>query len=53
MTGHTSKGLEWNTVFHLPADMREPDQEWQVKQNECLAHVIATRAIENFVTLID
>jgi len=52
MTGHTAKGLEWDTVFHLPASGKEPDQEWQVQQNNCLAHVIATRAIRKHVTLI-
>lgn len=53
LTGHTAKGLEWETVFHLPANMKAPEQEWQVRQNECLAHVIATRAILNFITLTD
>lgn len=51
MTGHTAKGLEWHTVFYLPASMKAPTQEWQVRQNECLDHVIATRAIERFIVL--
>lgn len=51
MTGHTAKGLEWNTVFYLPSKMKDPEQDWQVHQNQCLAHVIATRAKEKFVTL--
>jgi hypothetical protein len=52
MTGHTSKGLEWNTVFHLPANTKAPEQDWQVHQSQCLAHVIATRAKSRFVTLV-
>ncbi len=51
MTGHTAKGLEWNTVFYLPAKVKAPEQDWQVAQNNCVAHVIATRAIERFITL--
>jgi hypothetical protein len=51
MTGHTAKGLEWNTVFHLPAKVKAPEQDWQAAQNNCVSHVIATRAIEKFITL--
>lgn len=53
MTGHTSKGLEWNTVFHLPTAQKAAEQDWQAHQNQCLAHVIATRAKMRFVTLQD
>tara|TARA_R110000803_G_scaffold122915_6_gene190924 strand:+ start:1479 stop:2873 length:1395 start_codon:yes stop_codon:yes gene_type:complete len=53
MTGHTSKGLEWDTVFHLPAKTREPVAEWEIKQAECVQHVIATRPRLKFVTLVD
>ena len=52
MTGHTAKGLEWNTVFHLPANTKASEQDWQVHQSQCLAHVISTRAKSRFVTLI-
>jgi hypothetical protein len=51
MTGHTAKGLEWNTVFHLPAKMRAPSTDWQVNQNACLDYVIKSRARLKFVTL--
>ena len=51
MTGHIAKGLEWPTVFHLVGKMRAPEQAWQEHQNNCLAHVIATRAQLNFYTL--
>jgi hypothetical protein len=53
LTGHTAKGLEWNTVFHLEGSMKAPEQEWQEQQAACLAHVIATRAITRFVTLTE
>jgi hypothetical protein len=53
LTGHTAKGLEWNTVFHLEGSMKAPEQEWQEQQQACLAHVIATRAITRFVTLTE
>ena len=43
-TGHTAKGLEWNEVYHLPGKMRTPEKEWESRQADCLAHVIATRA---------
>ncbi len=52
MTGHTAKGLEWNTVFHLPGKMKAPTQAWQVDQANCLAHVIATRAKLNHYTVM-
>lgn len=51
MTGHTSKGLEWNTVFYLPSPMKAAEKEWQQHQNDCLSHVIHTRAKTRFVTL--
>lgn len=51
LTGHTSKGLEWNTVYHLPKSLKAATQGWQIKQNECLAHVIATRSKLNLYTL--
>lgn len=51
MTGHVSKGLEFHTVFYLPSKMRAPETDWQKHQNDCLAHVIATRAKHRFVTL--
>lgn len=51
LTGHTAKGLEWNTVFHLPAKVKAPKQDWQAHQASCLAHVIATRAKLEFYTL--
>lgn len=51
MTGHTAKGLEWNTVFYMPAATKTPEQDWQVHQAQCVAHVIATRAKTRFVTL--
>lgn len=51
LTGHTAKGLEWNTVFHLPAKVKAPKQAWQEHQANCLAHVIATRAKLEFFTL--
>lgn len=43
LTGHTAKGLEWEEVFHLPGNIKEPTQDWQSHQANCLAHVIATR----------
>jgi len=52
MTGHTSKGLEWNVVFHMPASGKPPKQDWQIAQNQCVAHVIATRAKTEFYTLV-
>lgn len=52
LTGHTAKGLEWNTVFHLAGKMKAPEQDWQCHQAACLAHVIATRARLRHVTLI-
>jgi hypothetical protein len=51
LTGHTAKGLEWNTVFHLSGNSKAPVQDWQVHQSNCLAHVIATRAKEKLVRL--
>jgi superfamily I DNA/RNA helicase len=51
LTGHTAKGLEWNTVFHLKGKMRESTQDWQVHQSDCLQHVIATRARLNHYVL--
>jgi hypothetical protein len=51
LTGHVSKGLEWDTVFHLPARVKAPANEWQEHQANCVAHVIATRARMKFVTL--
>jgi hypothetical protein len=51
LTGHTAKGLEWHTVFHLPAKVKAPKQAWQEHQQNCLAHVIATRAKMEFYTL--
>lgn len=51
MTGHTAKGLEWNTVFHLPAKMKAPETDWQINQNACLDYVIKSRARLKFVTL--
>lgn len=51
LTGHTAKGLEWNTVFHLQGKVRNPDQDWQSHQANCLQHVIATRARLNHYTL--
>lgn len=51
LTGHTAKGLEWNTVFHLPAAMKAPKQDWQEHQQNCLAHVIGTRARLNHYIL--
>lgn len=44
LTGHTAKGLEWETVFHLQGKPKEPTQPHEVHQAECLAHVIDTRA---------
>lgn len=53
MTGHTAKGLEWNTVFHLPKPTNKViTEEWQVHQNNCVDHVIKTRAKLKFVTLV-
>lgn len=51
LTGHTAKGLEWNTVFHLAGKVKAPEQAWQEHQANCVAHVIATRAKLNFYTL--
>jgi hypothetical protein len=51
LTGHTAKGLEFPTVFHLPGNMKASTQDWQTHQNNCLAHVIATRAKTKLVTL--
>lgn len=51
LTGHTSKGLEWVTVYYLPKSLKAATQAWQIKQNECLAHVIATRSKLNLYTL--
>lgn len=51
MTGHTSKGLEWDTVFHLPTEGRKPESDWEIHQAECVAHVIGTRARLNKFTL--
>lgn len=52
LTGHVAKGLEWETVFHLYGKARAPQSDWEVHQAQCVAHVIATRAILNHVTLI-
>jgi hypothetical protein len=52
-TGHTSKGLEWETVYHLPAKVKTPELDWQVHQAFCLMHVIQTRAKLAFYTVID
>lgn len=51
LTGHTAKGLEWDTVFHLPGKMKAPEQDWQVHQAACLDYVIKTRARLNHFTL--
>jgi hypothetical protein len=53
LTGHTAKGLEWGTVFHLVGKMKAPEQDWQEAQGACLSHVIATRAKLNHYTLVD
>jgi len=52
-TGHTAKGLEWTNVYHLKGKMKAPEQDWQVHQQNCLDHVIATRAKLNHYTLAD
>ena len=52
LTGHTAKGLEWTTVFHLVGKMKAPEQAWQEEQGNCLAHVIATRAKLNHYSLV-
>lgn len=52
-TGHTSKGLEWETVYHLPAKVKQPELDWQVHQAFCLQHVIQTRAKLAFYTVVD
>jgi hypothetical protein len=51
LTGHTAKGLEWDTVFHLPGKMRAPEQDWEIHQAACLDYVIKTRARLNHITL--
>jgi hypothetical protein len=51
LTGHTAKGLEWETVFHLPGKVRPPEQDWQIHQAACLDYVIKTRAKLNHFTL--
>lgn len=52
LTGHTAKGLEWNTVFYLEGKMRKPESDHEIHQAECLAHVIDTRAKLNYYKLI-
>lgn len=52
-TGHTAKGLEWTNVYHLKGKMKAPEQDWQIHQQNCLDHVIATRAKLNHYTLTD
>jgi hypothetical protein len=51
LTGHTAKGLEWETVFHLPGKVKAPEQDWQHHQAACLDYVIKTRAKLHHVTL--
>lgn len=52
LTGHTAKGMEWNTVFHLTGKVKTPEQDWQEHQANCLQHVIATRARLNHYKLM-
>lgn len=52
LTGHTAKGLEWETIFHLAGSSKPPQQDWQVHQANCLAHVIATRPKLRFISLL-
>lgn len=53
MTGHTAKGLEWNSVFHLPKPTTKAlTEDWQLHQANCVDHVIKTRARTTFITLV-
>lgn len=49
-TGHKSKGREWKRVFWLNRETTIPSKyarkAWQLQQEENLAYVIATRAME-------
>lgn len=50
-TGHTSKGLEWERVYHYPGKVKVPELAWQEHQAFCLDHVIQTRAKIGFYTV--
>lgn len=52
LTGHSSKGLEWEKVFYLPGKMKPSKADWQLHQSNCLAHVISTRAKTSYISLV-
>jgi len=55
MTGHTSKGLQWENVYHIPKVPAprpdKPQQPWEVHQWRCVGYVIRTRAKARHFTL--